>query len=77
MNTSFFEILAVIIISLYFLGMLIYHVWSTTLGKCSYRDSDCLEDCQCLQGVCGTTEMGDTKCCVDYVTADNGKKYCL
>lgn len=74
---SIFEILAVVIISLYFLGTLIYQVWSTTLGKCSYRDKDCMEDCQCIQGVCGQNEMGDTQCCINYVTSEDGIKYCL
>ena len=75
MKTTFFEISAVIIICLYYIGTLIYRLWSTTVGDCQLTYTNCLKDCQCVQGICGETEMGDTKCCIDYVVRD-GKRYC-
>ena len=52
MNTLIFEIIAVAIISFYYFGMLIYHVWSDTVGPCSPKDIGCTQDCQCLVGNC-------------------------
>lgn len=75
MKTPFFEIIAVAIICLYYIGSLIYQLWSTTVGDCKLTDFNCSKDCQCIQGICGETEMGDTKCCIDYVDLD-GKRYC-
>lgn len=52
MNTLPFEIIAVIIISLYYFGMLIYHIWADTIGPCAPTDLFCTQDCQCLAGNC-------------------------
>lgn len=73
------EIIAVIIISLFFIYSACagYDLYESLKSKdCQPQDINCTRNCQCVDGYCGSAN-GVNQCCKYIVRTDEGKQYCL